>query len=96
MHFITHYWQKLTRGYCYCEIYNLDITIAKFIIPRLECFSELPKVRANLVLSADIRRILWSLTDIAENDLSASEKDNYKRCQEGLDLLGKHFLKLWD
>jgi len=53
-------------------------------------------VRANLVLSADIRRILWSLTDIAENDLSASEKDNYRRCQEGLDLLGKHFLKLWD
>lgn len=33
-------WQKITRGYADCELWNLDVTIAEFILPRLKTFSE--------------------------------------------------------
>lgn len=31
-------WQKITRGYADCELWNLDVTIAEFILPRLKTF----------------------------------------------------------
>ena len=88
---ITHCWQKLTRGFCDCELYNLDVTIAEFIIPRLEAYRDLD---IDDELKADIDKILWSLWDCTGDGLE-SEKDGYKRCQEGLDLLAKRFLQLW-
>lgn len=33
-------WQKLTRGFSDDEVYNLDSTITKFVLPRLERWME--------------------------------------------------------
>lgn len=37
---IHMWWQRKTRGYSDLEIWNLDYTISKWIVPRLKAFQE--------------------------------------------------------
>lgn len=34
-------WQKLTRGYSDDEIWNLDVTLVKFLLPRLNRYCQI-------------------------------------------------------
>lgn len=35
---LKHFWQRRTRGFDNSELWNLDLTIARFIAPRLRAF----------------------------------------------------------
>lgn len=37
---IKMWWQRKTRGYSDLEIWNLDYTVSKWIVPRLKAFQE--------------------------------------------------------
>lgn len=37
---IKHWWQRRTRGFDDSAIYNLDITFAEFMLPRLQVFKD--------------------------------------------------------
>lgn len=77
------------------ELWNLDATIAKFVLPRLKLFKE------NLNgYPADLSFEKWG--EILDKMIYSMEKV-YKNCtdedvkiQEGLDLFAKYFRSLWD
>ena len=82
------------------ELYNLDITIAKFILPRLKEFKNnlfgipypLTKEEYNDILD----KMVWSFDIISRGDhIIMDDNENDKRVQEGLDLFAKYFRNLW-
>lgn len=40
---IKHWWQRNTRGFDDAELWNLDETVAEFMLPRLKAFREMDK-----------------------------------------------------
>ena len=80
------------------DTWSLDITVAKFILPRLR---RLKKIwTATVVPQPDglnkkiFNKIIYSLAKIAKDNPWEPLK-NEAKVQEGLDLLGKHFRELW-
>ena len=82
------------------ELYNLDITIAKFVLPRLQEFKNnlfgtpypLTKEEYNDILD----KMIWSFDIISRGDhIIMDDDENDKRVQEGLDLFAKYFRNLW-
>ena len=39
---LKYFWQRRTRGWDDSDLYSLDYTIAKFVLPRLKVFAEDP------------------------------------------------------
>ena len=86
------------------ELWNLDTTIVRFIIPRLKLFRELMEKRGSHPGSLDSneqwldmldKMILGFRTYISENfDVPSGEEK--KRIDEGFDLFNKYFGNLWD
>jgi len=85
------------RGFSSSELWNLDVTIAMFVLPRLKEYRK------------KICSFPWTLTveeyeDILDKIIAAFELvvDNDRDyvspegIQEGLDLFSKYFLTLWD
>src|SRR5574344_1751322 len=82
------------------DIWSLDYTLAKYILPRLKRFKqinrssypsfELTKTEWKEILN----KMIWSFDYIIKNnesnELLEIEKEN-KQCQEGLDLFAKYF-----
>ena len=94
-----HLLQRLIRGYDDSEIWNLDSTIALFILPRLKLFrNSLHGYPNNLTFEQweevlDKMIIAFSLID----DVAWHFNDfDYPRVEEGLDLFRKYYFNLWD
>ena len=152
-HSPKHAYWHLTKGFCYCETWSLDYSIAKYALPRLihlrenthgvpqTMYPSMERLETNTSTKEDefiakknweevLNKIIWSLEFLTENrdyekygvivgkepvnpndelDKMCYEFEDFKpkydwdkaaeldkRCQEGLDLLGKHFQSLWD
>lgn len=96
--------QRMDRGFDDTELINLDTTIAKFIIPRLDAFIESVKRRGCypailkspeewIDILEKIRNSLNMYMD--EEDSSETDAMNIEKIQEGCELLGKYFTYLW-
>ena len=95
-------------GFRYEETWNLDHTIACFVLPRLAYFREHMHGTPNDFIDFDENMQIigehsdeWAATIdkmINSFELIASEKDigHDKEIQEGLELFGKYFRSLWD
>lgn len=85
------------------ELFCLDTTIARFVLPRLMRFKEVSWGRpideeTKLPVSKDewsdiIDSIIYSMDWIATDEEVFPEDP--ERIQRGLDLFGKHFRSLW-
>lgn len=91
-------YQKRTRGFSDDDTWNLDVTIAKFILPRLIKFreknngypygmseSEYAQILDDMIYSFDAITKQWDKDFVADND----------RIQKGLDLFAKYYRALW-
>ena len=84
------------------ELWNLDINLAKYILPRLKRFKEsVHSYPPNITFDEYIRiidKMIWSFEFIIEDGTRyiPYEEDNFIKCQEGLDLFAKYFRDLWD
>ena len=95
---LEHKYQKLKKGFCCCEIWNLDVVMAKFILPRIEHFyqndltypGELTEEEWDRIL----HKIIFSLDAVANEDIPYW-LNNSAEIQEGLDLFGKYFQAFW-
>lgn len=101
-------YQKLVRGFSDNELWNLDNTIAKFILPRLirfkkEMRSGLPQNQEDT--SRSLTQAEWD--DILDNMIFAfnyaqniytksCNKEDYKRYELGMRQFATYFLDLWD
>ncbi len=100
-------WQKLTRGWNDSDTWNLDHTIAEFVLPRIKRFKEITisypghldkdswnKILDQMIFSFEAILNEWNLN---EPKMTVEERKEYdKKVQEGLDLFGKYFRDLWD
>lgn len=97
---LKYKWQRITRGFSDKELWNLDITIAKFIYPRLERLidyqhgypAEFTEEEWNEVL----KRMIRAFKIISSDDFW--DMDVEKKCviESGLDFFRKHYFSLWD
>jgi len=86
------------NGFDNSECWNLDNTIAQFVLPRLKNFREnLHGYPSNLTekkWDKILGKMIYSFENIVHSDVYV-DKD-YKKIQKGLDLFGKYFQNLWD
>ena len=90
------------------ECWSLDLTIIKFILPRLKKFKEIninsyPNECGNIEnWHKIIDKIIWSFQfalDVAELNYSSKyrlNENNWSKYNEGMDLFKEYLLDLWD
>ncbi len=101
--------QRLTRGFDNSELWNLDTTIVKFILPRLKVFRSFEcghpghidtMEEWNEILDKMIKGFEYYLDENLGEDKNLTFKENNanreKIISEGLDLFRKYFSNLWN
>jgi len=96
-------WQKLVRGWDDSDTWNLDHTIAKFVLPRLKRLKEVQngyvprlgeegwdEVLDKIIFSMELVVKEWDFETTTEE-----EREHWKKAQEGFELFGKYFRDLW-
>lgn len=104
MRAVRYFWQRRTRGWDDSETWSLDVTIAKFALPRLKVLkATMPGYHGESPEEWDevLDKMIWSMDYIAdgrqwgvEQTMSEWEAEE-KRCDEGVALFGKYFRGLW-
>lgn len=92
------------RGFDDSELWNLDVTIAKFVLPRLKRFKEIITSCPGTFEGDDdieqwytiLDKIIFSMEKISQDNYSDPNLDIDKKVEEGLELFGKYFSALWD
>lgn len=79
--------QRDERGFDDTELWNLDVTMAKFILPRLKEFHKQSPI-------ADYNEIYTALKILVE-DSPPVVLGKYDDVRKGLDLLAKNWTCLW-
>ena len=96
-------YQKITRGFTDLEIWNLDHTTAKWLIPRLKYLKENTcGYPPDLETFEEWQEILQKMIDAFElynGDSDTFDMDQLKTeneiIEEGMQLFGKYFRSLW-
>lgn len=92
------------------ELWGLDVTLAKYILPRLQRFKDININSRPLSFGSMeewhkvIDKMEYSFDyvlkeDLGLNDINLSEEEKeerLKKYQEGMNLFAKHFMDLWD
>lgn len=104
--YLKQKWQKLTRGYSDEELWNLDSTICKWILPRLKSFkkqtigyphdfNDIEEWKETIQKMIDAFEI-YSTDDLPDYAFSTSSiEEEGKRMKEGFELFSKYFRNLW-
>lgn len=100
---IKNKYQKLTRGYSDKELWNLDATLAKWILPRLKAFKEhnigYPSFKSSkeewdAELETMIKAFEFYMIDPFDVNEKEREEQN-KIIKKGFILFGKRIGHLW-
>ena len=88
--------QRLERGFDDSETWSLDITIIKFVLPRLKVFKEVCCGCPSTLTNEKWQDILDKMITAFELAIEGfPEKEELKLVDEGLDLFREHFFHLW-
>ena len=89
--------QRLTRGFDDSETWSLDVTIAKFIVPRLERFIEIYKDFVNDTEAQLLPKMEAALEafKIIKNDVPIFDKETNEKVHKALHDFADIFLALW-
>ena len=91
------------------ELWGLDVTLAKYILPRLKKFKEKNTMSHPVSFGnkeewhSVIDKMIYSFDYVLKHDLgkldklsTKDKKEYHERYKEGMDLFAKHFMDLWD
>lgn len=97
---IKYWFQKRITGFSDRELWNLDQTMAEFILPRIIRFKEIggSSVPSDLTQQEWINildDIIYSMEAIKNQFDDISETYNDERVSKGTNLLGKYFTHFW-
>jgi len=106
-YWLKYKWQRLTKGFGDDEVWNLDVTIAEFILPRLKRLREIQHgFPACLDKDGeDLGAVEWDrrLDSMIEAFIIISnecywdmDSEMNKVVKEGLNYFREHFFDLWD
>lgn len=92
-----HQYQTLTRGFSDKETWDLSLSLAKHILPRLKRFKEVhgsyPIGMTQKSWNAAIDDMIYAIEATTRDSFDRTV--DYKRVNRGLKLFGKHFRDLW-
>jgi hypothetical protein len=95
-----HWLQRVTRGFDDSELWSLDVTIARFVLPRLRAFAAVDHGHPNDMTMAQwqeaMAKMVRAFELIVEEDGAMMLPGRDEECQEGLDLFARYFRALWD
>ena len=99
--YIKWFFQRRFRGFDDRDTWELDTTITKFILPRLERFkeltngypSDLTEEEWDLILDKII--MTFKLIEINKDNVCSCGSPLYITIKEGLNLFTKHYFELW-
>lgn len=101
---VKHTIQKIVRGWSDRETWNLDHTMAVWLLPRLKKFKELNilhpmefknKKEWDKVLDKMIFSLQYVVDDYEDFKDLKEWNANHKKVEEGLQLIGKYWQNLW-
>ena len=97
---INKYRNRIKYGFYDKETWNLDYTIAKFILPRLKRFRDVticypPELKSFDEWQKILDKMIWSFESMINDYDDALDPEQSKKQQEGLDLFSKYFADLW-
>jgi len=92
------------------DLWNLDLTIAKFVLPRLQEFKKnntgYPGYLTEIEWEEMLDKMIYAMQGIvdefsAENILACDAhfdkpEEHWVKVRDGLCLFGEHFMELWD
>lgn len=93
--------QRKLRGFDDSELWDLDITIAKFVLPRLkrfiECTTAYPAQEYSSLeeYKKDLNEIVWYLESIVIGDDETTDAPNQTRIEHAKDLIRNLLFTLW-
>lgn len=96
-------YQRLTRGFDDSELWNLDHTISRFVLPRLKEFKRKYSVRGtpsqietNEEWQAILDDMIKAFEIMSQSEFPDYDKNKIEQVEKGLQLFVKHFNSLWD
>ena len=91
--------QRLERGFDDSELWSLDMTIAKFILPRLKAFSIDPPSYPGFITYEEWKEILQKMIkgfeNILDDELTKDMRERNKIIEDGLTAFKDYFFNLW-
>ena len=91
--------QIVEQGFADSELWNLDETIIRFVLPRLKRLKEIQKGYPANLTEEEWDKILSEIIECMEMYLdkiyNKFEEDEYKRVKKGFKLFGKYLMDLW-
>lgn len=96
----TFLYQRLTRGWDNSELWSLDYSLAKLILPRLKEFVKYshgcPQDQEEKDWQHILNEMVYAMQFMASKERWAcDDKKIWERVNAGLELFGKHFGSLW-
>jgi len=87
--------QRIIRGFDMSELWNLDATISKFILPRLKAFrEESPGFPSCFETKDEWKNVLGKMIDAFENIIDDNDRE-VNIIDPGLELFRRYFYMLW-
>lgn len=98
-----HWWQRRVRGWDDSDTWSLDLTMAKFILPRLKRYKEVnngyPGNFTEESWDAVLDKMIFAMEVVKSDDFCSEGLEeaeaHWTKVHEGLELFGKHFRELW-
>lgn len=91
-------WQRMTQGYSYDQIYSLDHTLARYMLPKLQGYKKHNNGYPSHLTEEEWDRHLDAMIQAMQiiiQEKHILDTEACKKAQYGCELLGKHFLDLW-
>ena len=94
--------KKLGKYIPHSDTYNLDMTIAQFVLPRLElfknltdCYPDRDGCHSYEEWMNILDKMIKAFSIISKSAGITRNRDEIQILEEGLDLFRKHYLDLW-
>ena len=100
---LRHLWQRIRWGFDDSDLWSLDTTIAKFVLPRLKRFRDVSggypgcdgmATEEDWNVAMD-EMIFAMQVVIDDGNCDLRTHEDWARCKRGLKLFGKWFRQLW-
>ena len=98
---IRFFFQRLWRGWDDSDTWSLDMTIAKFVLPRLIRFKELEFITPSNDLKEEewneiLDKMIVAFKYYTSDDQFRFNIQDFPEVEEGMILFSKHFNELWN
>jgi len=92
--------QREARGFDDTELWNLDFTIARFVLPRLKAFKTMGHgYPGNLTFdewNTILDKMIFSFEYAANDDKLFGDSEFHETVNEGMQYFADYFFHLWD